>query len=336
MLIFMKHTATDDDISQVLNRLREFAVYAEVYPTSPFKIVYFRDDGRQIPSLTALPQVERVIHTEPRFRLSSRIRKKEDTIVKIGDRHIGGGNFCIMAGPCSVESKSLGVEISSLLISNGLMVMRGGAFKPRTSPYSFQGLGFDGLDILEEVKKETGIMIVTEAIDVSSVDRVEEVADIIQVGSRNMQNFSLLKRLGKTSKPVLLKRGMSSTIEELLLASEYILTSGNENVILCERGIRTFETSTRNSLDLTAIPVIRELSHLPVIVDPSHATGKMEYIAPMSKAAIAAGADGLLIEIHTKPELALSDGGQSLTTGDFLLLLDELKKLANFFNLKVN
>lgn len=336
MMIFMKHNAGDNDIQQVMNRLSEYGIHAEVYPTSPFKTIFFRDEGKQIPSLTAVPGVERIVHTEPRYRLTSRASKKTDTVITVGDRKIGGGNFCVMAGPCAVESEQLSLEISKLLISEGFAIMRGGAFKPRTSPYSFQGLGYDGLDILESVKKETGILVVTEAIDVESVDRVERVADIIQVGSRNMQNFSLLKHLGTVSRPVLLKRGMSSTIEELLLAAEYIYSGGNSEIILCERGIRTFETTTRNTLDLTAIPAIKELSHLPVMVDPSHATGRRNFIEPISKAIMAAGADGMLLEVHPNPEFALSDGGQSINIEEFISLMEKLKKLAGFLGIKIN
>ena len=241
-----------------------------------------------------------------------------------------------MAGPCSVEGPELANEIASLLKSENLAIMRGGAFKPRTSPYSFQGLEYDGLDILDGIRKQTGVLVVTEAIDVNSVDRVEQVADMIQIGSRNMQNFSLLKRLGKSQKPVLLKRGMSATIEELLLAAEYILSGGNPNVVLCERGIRTFDSFTRNTLDLSVIPAIKEQSHLPIIVDPSHATGKRSFIESMSKAAIAAGADGLLLEVHTNPELSFSDGGQSLSPDEFKSLMNQIRILAKALKIKIN
>ncbi len=332
----MRNSASESDINRVIERLSEFDLTAEIMRNGAVTTIYTNDAGVQVPSLNAFDGVERIVHTEARYKLASRNHKAEDTIIEVGDRRIGGGNFCVMAGPCAVESVELGLEIASLLKSENLALMRGGAFKPRTSPYSFQGLEYEGLDILNEIRKQSGVLIVTEAIDVHSVDRVEDISDAIQVGSRNMQNFSLLKRLGKTSKPILLKRGMSATIEELLLAAEYIISGGNENVILCERGIRTFGRFSRNTLDLSIIPAVKEISHLPIIVDPSHATGKRSFISAMSKAALAAGADGLLVEVHPNPELSLSDGSQSLNPDEFKSLMVELRKLASVMNVKVN
>jgi len=336
MLIFMKNSASSGDISRVVAHLEEQGFKPEVITSGDSRMIQVATDGRDIPSLEAFDGVNRIVHTEPRFRLASREFKKMDTVVEVGDRKIGGGNFCVIAGPCAVESIEIAHEIAMVLARENLKLMRGGAFKPRTSPYSFQGLGYNGLELLAEIRKKTGVLIVTEAIDVESVDRVEKVAEMIQVGSRNMQNFSLLKRLGKISKPILLKRGMSSTIEELLLAAEYILSGGNNNVVLCERGIRTFDSFTRNTLDLSAVPALKELSHLPVIVDPSHATGRRSFIQPMSRAAMACGADGILIEIHPHPEHAFSDGGQTLDLTEFKSLMGELHELAKIMKLKVN
>lgn len=336
MLIFMKNSAGDGDVDRVIERLGEFNLNAEVLRSGAVTMIYVDDDSVEVPSLSALDGIERIVHTEARYKLVSRNHKSDDTIIDVGGCRIGGGNFCVMAGPCSVESVELGLEIATLLKSEKLSLMRGGAFKPRSSPYSFQGLEYEGLDVLSEIHKQTGVLIVTEAIDVGCVDRVDEIADMIQIGSRNMQNFSLLKRVGKASKPVLLKRGMSATIEELLLAAEYILSGGNENVILCERGIRTYGSFTRNTLDLSIIPAIKEKSHLPIIVDPSHATGRSSFISSMSKAALAAGADGLLIEVHPNPELSLSDGSQSLNPDEFKSLMVELRNLASALKVKIN
>lgn len=266
------------------------------------------------------------------FKLASRASKKERTEIKIRDIIIGGKNIVIMAGPCAVESQEQLLTTANIISQAGVFVLRGGAYKPRTSPYDFQGLGKDGLELLSLAKKQFGLIIVTEVISPSDVELVSRHADILQIGSRNMQNYPLLKEVSKTSIPILLKRGIMATIEELLMSAEYILSGGNSNVILCERGIRTFEKYTRNTLDITAIPVIKEISHLPVIVDPSHATGHRELVGAASKAAVAAGCDGLLIEIHPVPEEALSDGQQSLYPEDFKQLLGELKLLAKALN----
>ena len=272
-----------------------------------------RVDMELLQSLDMVESVKRV--TEP-FKQANRKFHPNDTIVEAGPVRIGGGYFAMIAGPCSVESEEQIVGIAKAVKESGATILRGGAFKPRTSPYAFQGMGADGLRLLEIAKQETGLPIVTEIMNINALDLFENV-DVIQVGARNMQNFDLLKELGKTKKPILLKRGLANTLQELLMSAEYIMSEGNENVILCERGIRTFETYTRNTMDLSAIPVLHELSHLPVIADPSHATGKSRLVSAMSCAAVAAGADGLMIEVHNNPEKALCDGAQSLTPAQF-------------------
>jgi 3-deoxy-7-phosphoheptulonate synthase len=336
MIIIMRHNSSESDIRKVLDRLSQHGLASEIHSDGGSSTIYIKNDGIEIPSLSAINGVERVIYTTPGYKLASRNHKPESSIIEVCGRKIGGDNFCVIAGPCAVEGIETGKEIATLIKSENLGIMRGGAFKPRTSPYSFQGMEYKGLEILAEIKQITGIGIVTEAIDVESVDKVEQVADIIQVGSRNMQNFSLLKRLGKSSKPILLKRGMSATVEELLLSAEYILSGGNDKVILCERGIRSFDTHTRNTLDLSIVPIVKELSHLPIIVDPSHATGKRAYIASMAKAALAAGANGLLIEIHPDPEQSISDGSQSISPDEFKALMDDLRAIASCLRIKIN
>lgn len=280
------------------------------------------------PALETMEGVEKVISILAPYKLASREFKKENTVIKIGDLEIGGNELQVMAGPCAVESKEQLLEAAQVVKKNGARILRGGAFKPRTSPYSFQGLEEKGLKLLSEAKEETGLLIVTEVMDTRKVEEVANHADILQIGARNMQNFPLLKEVAGANKPVLLKRGLNATIEEWLMAAEYIMNSGNHQVILCERGIRTFETATRNTLDLSAIPVIKHLSHLPVIVDPSHSTGKWRFVQPMARAAIAAGADGLMIEVHPKPSEAVCDGPQSITPERFSQTMDELKQLA--------
>jgi len=274
------------------------------------------------------PGVIDVLKVLKPYKLASREFKELSTIIRINDVSIGGGKATIMAGPCAVEGEEQIFEIARRISSFGVKILRGGAFKPRTSPYSFQGLGEQGLKMMSEAARKYGLLVITEVMSIEQIDMVSQYADIIQVGTRNMQNFMLLKELGKIKKPVMLKRGMSSTIEEFLLSAEYILAEGNKKVILCERGIRTFENYTRNTLDLSAVPAIKELSHLPIIVDPSHATGRKELVGPMSKAAIAAGADGLIIEVHPNPEEALSDGAQSLDLDYFENLVSELGVVA--------
>ncbi|MCK4309457.1 MAG: 3-deoxy-7-phosphoheptulonate synthase, partial [Candidatus Atribacteria bacterium] len=271
--------------------------------------------------------VEEIIRIVKPYKLASREFKDFDTTIKVKDVIIGGKEVVVMAGPCVVENEKQIFETARRVKALGAKILRGGAFKPRTSPYSFQGLGKEGLKLLAQAGKETGLVIVTEVMSVKQIDLVAEYADIFQVGARNMQNFVLLKELGKAKKPILLKRGMSATIEELLLSAEYILTQGNYEVILCERGIRTFENYTRNTLDLSAVPALKKLSHLPVIVDPSHSTGRWKLVSPMAKAAIAAGADGLIIEVHPDPKSSLSDGAQTLRLDTFTQLMKELRPI---------
>ena len=277
-----------------------------------------RVDMELLGSLEIVESVKRV--SEP-YKQANRKFHPKDTVVQIGDVKIGGGHFAMIAGPCSVESEAQIIEVANAVKASGADILRGGAFKPRTSPYAFQGMKEKGIDLLLKAKAATGLPIVTEIMNISALDLFADV-DIIQVGARNMQNFDLLKELGKTHKPILLKRGLANTLQELLMSAEYIMSEGNENVILCERGIRTFETATRNTLDLSAVAVLHELTHLPVVVDPSHATGKVKLVPPMTAAAVASGADGIMVEVHTNPTCALCDGAQSLTPAQF----DELSK----------
>ncbi|MFA5803844.1 MAG: 3-deoxy-7-phosphoheptulonate synthase [Melioribacteraceae bacterium] len=282
-----------------------------------------------------LPSVEDVVRVSKKYKLVSREMKNEDTLINVNGNIIGGEELLIIAGPCSVESRDQIFDIAGQLKEMGVKFLRAGAYKPRSSPYAFQGLKEKGLEYLADVKKELGMNIVTEALNQNTIEAVSEVADIIQLGARNMQNFTLIEEIGKTQKPILLKRGMSATVEELLLSAEYIVSQNNYNVILCERGIRTFETATRNTLDLNAIPVIKKHSHLPIIVDPSHGVGIWDKIPAMAMASIAAGADGLIIEVHPSPEKALSDGFQSLNPATFKLLLVKLQELAPVVNRKL-
>ncbi len=272
--------------------------------------------------------IDRVIHVQEPYKKANRLFHPEDSVIKVCDKTIGGDKLVIIAGPCSVESENQIIDIAKNVKASGASFLRGGAFKPRTSPYSFQGLKLEGLELLKKAKKETGLPIVTEIMSEKLIDKFVEDVDIIQVGARNMQNFDLLKELGKTNKPILLKRGLSATIEELLMSAEYIMAGGNENVILCERGIRTFEHYTRNTLDLSAVPAIKKLSHLPVIIDPSHAAGLWWMVEPLSKAAVAVGADGLIIEVHNDPENALCDGAQSIKPERFNSLVNDLRVIS--------
>ena len=273
-------------------------------------------------------RVEKVVRIMHPFKLASRMVHPEDSVVTIGDCKIGNGHIAVIAGPCSVESEEQMVHTAQIVKSHGANMLRGGAFKPRTSPYSFQGLGEEGLKFLQKAREATGLPFVTEVMDIATFNIIEESADLIQIGARNMQNFPLLKRAGISTKPILLKRGMSATLEEFLMSAEYILAGGNQNVILCERGIRSFDTYTRNTLDLSIIPAVKQLSHLPIIVDPSHASGKWRMVEPLSKAAIAVGADGLIVEVHHNPQAALCDGAQSLKPEKFAALMSSVQKIA--------
>jgi 3-deoxy-7-phosphoheptulonate synthase len=274
-----------------------------------------------------LPGVAEAIRVTKPFKLVGRDLKHDDTVIQIGDAAIGGPELTIIAGPCAVETHDQTMEIAELVHSCGVKFFRGGAFKPRTSPYSFQGLGLQGLQILAEVRNRFGMKIVTEVLDNENVDLVEEYADVMQIGARNMQNFSLLKRVGQARKPVMLKRGMSATLDELLLAAEYIMAEGNYNVVLCERGVRTFADHTRNTMDLSIVPAVQALSHLPIIVDPSHGTGRRDKVIPLARASVAVGADGVMVEVHTHPERALSDGPQALLPEMFKQMMVEIRAI---------
>jgi 3-deoxy-7-phosphoheptulonate synthase len=289
-------------------------------------------DTRQIKIIDGVQDVIRI--TEP-FKLASRTFRKQNTEIKIGDVTIGGKDIIVIAGPCSVESKDQVFAIAELVKKSGAKILRGGAFKPRTSPYAFQGMGEKGLQLLREAGDKYGLLVITEVMETSQIERVAEYADILQVGARNMQNYYLLKDLGKINKPVMIKRGLAATIEDWLMSAEYVLSGGKNTVMLCERGIRTFETYTRNTFDLSAIPVVHQISHLPVIADPSHATGLRDKVIPMARAAVAAGADGLMIEVHNDPEKALSDGPQALLPEQFSDLMDQIKKIAEVIGRKI-
>ena len=330
MIIVLKKNATEAQIKHIVEKIKTLGLKPMLSKGVERTIigVIGEEDILRSQPLEIFPGVEKVMPVLAPYKLVSREFKKEDTVIDVSGIKIGGREIVIMAGPCSVESMPLLLKIALSVKKTGANVLRGGAFKPRTSPYAFQGLGREGLGYLKEVSKKTGLKIVTEVMDPRDVPLVAEYADILQVGARNIQNFNLLKELGLLKKPVLLKRGMMSTIKELLMSAEYILSSGNFNVILCERGIRTFEEQTRFTLDLSAIPVVKNLSHLPIIVDPSHGTGKWGLVSAMSKAAIAAGADGLIIEVHSDPENAFSDGLQSLLPENFAKMMQELKKVA--------
>ncbi len=330
MIIVLRPEATEPEIEHIMDRLQELGLKSHVSHGQERTIIGVIGDDRilQNQPLTALPGVESVLPILAPWKLVSREFRKDNTVIDVGGVKIGGKKLAMMAGPCAVERLELTVGIAQEVKAAGAGILRGGAYKPRSSPYSFQGLGREGLDYLLEAKKKTGLPVVSEILDTRDIELFLEKADIIQIGARNMQNFELLKEVGAYDKPVLLKRGLSATIKEFLLSAEYIMSRGNRNVMLCERGIRTFETQYRNTLDLAAIPTLKELSHLPVIVDPSHATGKWNLVAPMSKAAIAAGADGLLIEVHSNPECALCDGEESIKPSKFKDLMGDLKKIA--------
>lgn len=330
MIIVLKPSATQQQIDHIMAKLKELGLSTHLSRGKERTIIGAIGDDRVLQNqpISIFPGVESVLPILSPFKLVSREFKNEDTVIDIDGIKIGGKKIQVMAGPCAVEKLDLLIEIAREIKDAGATILRGGAFKPRTSPYSFQGLGQEGLEYLAEAKKKTGLPVVTELMDPRDIDQVLKCADIIQIGARNMQNFRLLKEVGQHDKPVLLKRGLSATIKEFLMSAEYIMSMGNHNVILCERGIRTFESYTRNTLDLSAIPAIKKLSHLPIIVDPSHAVGKWDLVAPMSKAAIAAGADGLIIEVHSNPEEAYSDGEESLRPDQFKSLMTDLRRIA--------
>ena len=331
MIIIMNPKATEEEVRKVKSVVEGRGLETNLSKGDTYFIIGIVGDTSVIDpkKLQVLKGVDRVMKVQEPYKKANRIFKPEDTIVKVENSIVGDGNLGIMAGPCSVESEEQIVEVAKRVKKAGANFLRGGAFKPRTSPYSFQGLELEGLKLLKIAKEETGLPIVTELMSTDYLDTFVEEVDMIQIGARNMQNFDLLKQVGRTKKPVLLKRGLSSTIEEWLMSAEYIMAGGNDNVILCERGIRTFETITRNTLDLQAVPVIKKLSHLPIIIDPSHAGGYAYLVEPMAKAAVMSGADGLMIEVHNDPENALSDGQQSLTPDAFDKLMSKIKKLAD-------
>jgi 3-deoxy-7-phosphoheptulonate synthase len=338
MLVVMDNHATADQIDRVVQVIEEMGYQARPMPGSQRTTVgLVGNDGRVDGSrIEALPGVAEVIHVSKPYKQVSREWKQENTLVRIAPGVVfGGDEIQIIAGPCSVESEEQIVSAARLVREAGATALRGGAFKPRSSPYSFQGMGKRGLELLALARRETGLPIVTEALDEEGIHLVAEVADCIQIGARNMQNYSLLRAAGRAGKPVLLKRGMAATITDLLMSAEYILAEGNAQVILCERGIRSFDTMTRNLFDLTAIPLVQKLSHLPMIADPSHGTGLRDKVTPMARAAVAAGADGIIVEVHPHPDRALSDGAQSLYPEQFSSLVDELRAIASAIGRKV-
>ena len=330
MLVVMRQDAQAADIEGVVRAIEARGLKAHPIPGAQRTAIGMTGNkgALETSAFESLPGVLEVLRVSHAYKLVSREVKPEATVVTIGGVPIGGPELVVGAGPCAVESLEQTVEVARRVKEAGAHLLRGGAFKPRTSPYSFQGLGRQGLEILAQARKETGLPVVTEAVDEQSLDLVEEHADAIQIGARNMQNFSLLKRAGRARKPVLLKRGLSATLEEFLMSAEYVLSEGNYQVVLCERGVRTFSDFSRNTLDLAVVPAVKQLSHLPILVDPSHGTGRRDKVAPLSRAAAAVGADGLLIEVHHDPDRALSDGPQSLTPAQFAELMADLRRIA--------
>ncbi len=337
MVVVLEKNATDSQIENIIKHLEDFG-FAVHKSTGVEQIVLGaigvkpNFDIRNVKILEGVAEVYRI--TEP-FKLASRTFKKENTEIKIRDVVIGGNDVVMMAGPCSVENENQIFTIAEIVSKTGTKILRGGAFKPRTSPYSFQGLGEEGLKLLRRAADEYKLLVITEVMESAQINLIEEYTDIFQVGARNMQNFSLLRDLGKTTKPIMLKRGLAATVEDWLMSAEYILSSGNREVMICERGIRTFETYTRNTFDLSAIPVVHKRSHLPVIADPSHATGLRDKVLPMARAAVAAGADGLMVEVHNDPEKALSDGPQALLPEQFVELMQQVKMIAEVIGRKM-
>lgn len=331
MIIIMRMGASQEEVQSVVERVNEIGFRTHLSQGEERTIIGVIGDERPVDkgSLARMQGVERIVPILRPYKLASRDFQPHDTLIDINGHTIGGRQITIMAGPCAVESRELILETARIVKDAGAHLLRGGAFKPRTSPYSFQGLGEDALAYLAEAREATGLPIVTEVMAPEQIPLVARYADVLQIGTRNMQNYALLHAVGEAGFPVLLKRGLMSTIEELLMSAEYILSHGNRKVMLCERGIRTFETYTRNTLDINAVPVLKELTHLPVIVDPSHATGKWNLVSAVSRAAVAAGADGLIIEVHPRPEQALSDGGQSLRSARFADLMTQLARVAD-------
>jgi 3-deoxy-7-phosphoheptulonate synthase len=330
MLVVMHSHASADQVEQVLDAIRRMSLTPHPMPGATRTAIGITGNVGAIDprTLEVLPGVLELIRVTKPYKLASREMHEADTYVKPPQTVIGPGTFTLIAGPCSVENEEMILRTAEWLMARGVRLLRAGAFKPRSSPYSFQGMGLEGLAILDKARRRTGIGIVTELMDTDNADAVEQAADVIQIGTRNMQNFSLLKRVARASKPVLLKRGLAATLEEWLMAAEYVMAGGNYNVVLCERGVRTFSDHSRNTLDLSVIPPVKKLSHLPILVDPSHGTGKRDYVPAMAMASLAAGADGLLIEVHPDPDHALSDGAQTLSLTGFEKLLESLRRLA--------
>ena len=329
-MIVMKEEATEDQIQAVVNRVEAVGCSAHVSQGEVLTVIGAIGDRDRVAALglEGAPGVDHLVPILKPYKLASaQFRKGQRTVIEVDGRKVGGEHFALIAGPCTVESREQTLEVARVVADQGASMLRGGAYKPRTSPYSFQGLGAEGLRLLLEAKEETGLPVVTELMDVRDVQDVVEVADVIQIGARNMQNYPLLSEAGRTGLPVLLKRGLSATLEELLMAAEYVLKEGNENVMLCERGVRTFETAYRFTLDLLAVPALHELTHLPVIVDPSHAAGRRDWVQPMSLAAAAAGADGIIVEVHNEPEEAICDGPQAVPTDRFSDYADQLRRV---------
>jgi len=327
MIVAMQAGATESQIGHICERIREFGYTPHVLHGTERTVIAAIGPGdkkEHIEHMKSADGVEDAFPILQPFKLVSCEVKKQKTVIKVGDVSIGDGGFVVMAGPCSVEGHEQLMSTAESVAASGARILRGGAYKPRTSPYDFQGLAEEGLKLLAEARKRTGLKVITEVLDTEDVELVAEYADILQIGARNMQNFALLKKLGEVSKPIMLKRGLSATIKEFLLSAEYIVTHGNPNVMLCERGIRTFETATRNTLDIAAVPLLNELTHLPVVIDPSHATGRRSLVRPLARAAVAVGADGLMAEVHPRPEEAWSDGPQSLRFEEFASMMREL------------
>ena len=337
MVIVLEKNISDSQLESIIKHLEDFG-FSVHKSTGDEQIVLGaigvkpEFDIRKVKILEGVADVFRI--TEP-FKLASRAYKKEDTILKINNVELGGNEVIVMAGPCSVESEDQIFKLAGIVAQAGAKILRGGAFKPRTSPYSFQGLGEEGLKFMRQAADENNLLMITEVLEINHIPLVEKYTDIFQIGARNMQNFSLLREVGKASKPVMLKRGLAATIDDLLMSAEYILVNGNDQVMLCERGIRTFETNTRNTFDLSAIPVIHKRSHLPVVADPSHATGMRDKVLPMARAAVAAGCDALMIEVHHDPENALSDGPQALLPEDFGILMKQIRAIAEVIGRKI-
>lgn len=330
MLVVMDASATPELVAKVCKEIERLGLKAHPMPGAQRTAIGVTGNKAQVDAdrIATLSGVREIIHVTRPYKLVSREFYPEDSVIDVGGVLVGGNDFVVMAGPCSVESEEQCFAIAEKVVESGARIFRGGAFKPRTSPYSFQGLGEKGLEILTKVRERFGLKVVTEAVDTETIGLVADHADIVQIGARNMQNFSLLRKAGRLGKPVLLKRGQAATLDELLMAAEYIMAEGNKNIILCERGVRTFADHTRNTLDLSAIPFIKRNSHLPIIVDPSHGTGRREKVIPLSRASIAVGADGLIVEVHHQPERALSDGAQSIDPGMFDELMSEMHRLA--------